>query len=58
MIKKLIKLSSQEDAAVTKAAASDANARPLTNGQWSKVKHALTRGRVQPLSESVKDFQR
>ena len=58
MIKKLIKLSPQEDVAVTKAAISDANAKPLTNGQWNKVKHALTRGRVQPLSKGVKDFQR
>jgi hypothetical protein len=33
MIKKLIKLSPQEDVAVTKAAISDANAKPLTNGQ-------------------------
>jgi hypothetical protein len=57
MIKKLIKLSPQEDVAVTKAAVSDANARPFTNGQWNKVKHALTRGRVQPLSKPIKDFQ-
>ena len=57
MRKKLIKLSYKEDAAVTKAATSDANAKPLTNGQWNKVKHALTRGRVQPLGKRVKDFQ-
>jgi hypothetical protein len=57
MTKKLIKLSPQEDAAVTKAATSDANIRPLTNGQWNKVKETLTRGRVQPLRKSVKDFQ-
>jgi hypothetical protein len=55
--KKQIKLSPQEDVAVTKAAISDANARPLTNGQWKKVKYALTRGRVQSLSKRVKDFQ-
>jgi hypothetical protein len=57
MRKKLIKLSYKEDAAVTKAATSDANARPLTNGQWNKVRQTLTRGRVQPLGKRVKDFQ-
>jgi hypothetical protein len=57
MIKKLVKLSPKEDAAVTKAATSDANARPLTNAQWNKVKQALTRGPAQILRKSVKDFQ-
>ena len=55
MTKKLIKLSPQEDAAVTKAATSDANSRPLTNGQWNKVKETLTRGRVQSLRKSAKN---
>jgi hypothetical protein len=53
--KKLIRLSLREDAAVTKSAISDADARPLTNGQWNKVKQALTRGRTQILRKSPKD---
>jgi heme-binding NEAT domain protein len=53
--KKLIRLSVREDAAVTKAAISDPNARPLTNGQWNKVKETLTRGRLQSLRKSAKN---
>ena len=55
MTKRLIKLSPQEDAAVTKAATSDVNALPLTNAQWNKVKQALTRGPAQFLRKSTKD---
>jgi hypothetical protein len=53
--KKLIRLSIREDAAVTKAAISDPNARPFTNRQWNKVKQFLIRGRVQLLRKSPKD---
>jgi hypothetical protein len=53
--KKLIRLSVREDATVTKAAISDPNARPFTNGQWNKVKQFLIRGRVRLLRKSAKD---
>ena len=53
--KKLIRLSVREDAAVTKAAISDQNARPFTNRQWNKVKQFLIRGRAQLLRKSAKD---
>ena len=53
--KKLIRLSIREDAAVTKAAISDPNARPFTNGQWNKVKQSLIRGRAQLFKKSTKD---
>jgi hypothetical protein len=53
--KKLIRLSVREDAAVTKAAISDPNARPFTNRQWNKLKQFLIRGRAQLLRKSAKD---
>jgi len=43
MKKKLIRLSAKEDAAITKAAKSDPDSRPLTDKQWAKVKPSLTR---------------
>ena len=53
--KKLIRLSIREDAAVTKAAISDPNVRPFTNGQWNKVKQSLIHGRAQLFTKSTKD---
>lgn len=55
MKRKLIKLSPREDAAVTKAARSDADARPLTDKQWNKVKPSLSRPRGRPLGSGTKD---
>lgn len=55
MKRKLIKLNTVEDAAVTKAARSDADSRPLTDRQWSKVKPTLRRGRGRPLGSGTKE---
>lgn len=55
MKRKLIKLSPREDAAVTKAARSDADARPLTDKQWNKVKPSLKRPPGRPLGSGTKE---
>lgn len=55
MKRKLIKLNSKEDAAVTKAARADVDARPLTDKQWDKVKPNLRRGRGRPLGSGNKE---
>jgi uncharacterized protein (DUF4415 family) len=55
MKRKLIKLNTIEDAAVTKAARSDIDSKPLTDRQWSKVKPNLRRGRGRPLGSGTKE---
>jgi uncharacterized protein (DUF4415 family) len=55
MKRKLIKLNAIEDAAVTKAARSDIDSKPLTDRQWSKVKPNLRRGRGRPLGSGTKE---
>lgn len=55
MKKKLIRLSAKEDAALTKAAKSDPDSRPLTDKQWAKVKPSLSRGRGRPLGSGTKE---
>ena len=45
MKKKLIRLSAEEDAAVTKAAMADPDSMPLTDEEWEKVRPTLVRGR-------------
>ena len=55
MKKKLIRPSAKEDAAITKAAKSDPNSRPLTDKQWDKVKPTLTRGRSRPIGSGTKE---
>jgi uncharacterized protein (DUF4415 family) len=54
MKKRLIRLSSDDDAALTRAAKSDPDARPLTDKQWEKVKPTLTRGRGRPAGSGTK----
>lgn len=49
MKKKLIRPNAKEDAAITKAAKSDPNSRPLTDRQWDKLKPSLARGRPRQL---------
>ena len=49
MRNKLIRLTSKEDALVTKAAKSDSDSRPLTNKEWGKVLPNLTRTRDRPM---------
>ena len=55
MKKKLIRLSAEEDAAVTKAAMSDPDSLPLTDEEWEKIKPRLVRGRGRPLGSGVKE---
>ena len=55
MKKKIIRLSSKVDAAVTKAANSDPDSRPLTDKQWAKVKPSLKRGRGRPIGSGTKE---
>ena len=55
MKRKLIKLNAIEDAAVTKAAKSDVDSKPLTERQWNKVKPNLRRGRGRPLGSGTKE---
>jgi len=55
MKKKLIRPSAKEDAAITKAAKSDPNSRPLTDKQWDKVMPTLTRGRGRPIGSGTKE---
>ena len=55
MKKKIIRLSSKENATVTKAANSDSDSRPPTDKQWAKVKPSLTRGRGRPLGSGSKE---
>ena len=54
MKKKLIRLNAKEDAAITRAAKSDPDARPFTDKQWVKVKPTLVRGRGRPLGSDNK----
>jgi uncharacterized protein (DUF4415 family) len=44
MEKKLIRLSTEEDAAITKAALSDPDNLPITEEEWSEIKHSIVRG--------------
>ena len=44
MKKKLLRLSAKEDAVVTKAAQSDADARPLIDKEWAEMKLTYSRG--------------
>ena len=55
MKKKLIRPTTKEDAAITKAAKSDPDARPFSNKEWNKVKPNLIRGRGRPLGSGIKE---
>jgi len=45
MKKKLIRLSAEEDAAITRAALSDPDNLPITEEEWNEIKHSIVRGR-------------
>ena len=55
MKKKLIRLSAEEDAAITKAAMADPDSMPLTDEEWEKVRPTLVRGRGRPLGSGAKE---
>ncbi|BDT75034.1 hypothetical protein [Polynucleobacter sp. KF022] len=52
MKKKLIRPSAAEDAAITKAALSDPDNLPMTDEEWSEIKHRLVRGRTKAVSSN------
>jgi hypothetical protein len=49
MKKKLIRPSAAEDAEITKAALSDPDNLPMTDEEWSEIKHRLVHGRTSPV---------
>ena len=55
MKKKIIRPSTEEDAAITKAAMADPDNMPFTDEEWEKVKPTLVRGRGRPLGSGVKE---
>ena len=55
MKKKLIRLSAEEDAAITKAALSDPDNPPITEEEWKEIKHRVVRGRGRPIGSGTKE---
>jgi hypothetical protein len=56
MKKKLIRLSAEEDAAITKSAMADPDSMPLTDEEWEKVRPTLVRGRGRSLGSGAKEL--
>jgi hypothetical protein len=54
-MKKLIRLTPEEDAAITKAAMADPDSLPLTDEEWEKIRHRIVRGRGRPLGSGTKE---
>lgn len=55
MKKKLIRLSAEEDAAITKAALSDPDNPPIMEEEWNTIKHRVVRGRGRPAGSGIKE---
>ena len=55
MKKKIIRPTTEEDAAITKAAMADPDNMPFTDEEWEKVKPTLIRGRGRPLGSGAKE---
>ena len=55
MKKKLIRLSAEEDAAITKAALSDPDNPPITEEEWNAIKRRVVRGRGRPVGSGIKE---
>ena len=55
MKKKLIRLTAEEDAAITKAAMVDPDSIPFTDEEWERVRPTLVRGRGRPLGSGAKE---
>lgn len=53
MKKKLIRPTAAEDAAITKAALSDPDSPPITDEEWSKIKHRLFHGRARATDKGI-----
>jgi hypothetical protein len=54
-MKKIIRPTPEEDAAITKAAMSDPDSLPLTDEEWEEVRHRVVRGRGRPLGSGAKE---
>jgi uncharacterized protein (DUF4415 family) len=54
MNKKLIRPTDEEDALITAAALSDADALPLTDSEWNAVKASAKRGPGRPMGSGSK----
>jgi hypothetical protein len=54
-MKKIIRPTPEEDAAITKAAMSDPDSLPLTDEEWEKIRHRIVRGRGRPLGSGTKE---
>jgi len=54
-MKKLIRLTPEEDAAITKAAMADPDSLPLTDEEWEKIRHRIVRGHGRPLGSGTKE---
>ena len=54
-MKKLIRPTPEEDAAITKAAMADPDSLPLTDEEWEKVRHRVVFGRGRPLGSGTKE---
>jgi hypothetical protein len=52
-MKKLIRPTAEEDAAITKAAMADPDCIPFTDEEWEAVKHTVVRGRNEPSDQEV-----
>lgn len=55
MKKKIIRPSTQEDAAITKAALADPDAALLSDQEWEEIKHRAIRGRGRPAGSGTKE---
>jgi hypothetical protein len=54
-MKKIIRPTPEEDAAITKAAMSDPDNLPLTDEEWEQIRHRVVRGRGRPLGSGTKE---
>jgi hypothetical protein len=54
-MKKIIRPTPEEDAAITKAAMSDPDSLPLTDEEWEQIRHRIVRGRGRPLGSGTKE---
>ena len=52
-MKKIIRPTAEEDAAITRAAMADPDCIPFTDGEWEAVKQTVVRGRNKPSDQKV-----